>query len=67
VTGSAERRAKLELPPLSVEAVRTMAAGTDLDAGQLYSAPEPQLTRNIGRYSLWSPRWADRSVGAVRD
>jgi hypothetical protein len=27
---------RLELPPLSVEAVRTMAAGTDLDAGQLY-------------------------------
>src|ERR1700733_8292692 len=25
-----------ELPPLSVEAVRTMAAGTGLDAGQLY-------------------------------
>src|ERR1700683_5167560 len=27
---------RLELPPLSAEAVRTMAAGTDLDAGQLY-------------------------------
>jgi DNA-binding CsgD family transcriptional regulator len=27
---------RLELPPLSVEAVRTMAAGTGLDAGQLY-------------------------------
>jgi predicted ATPase len=27
---------RLELPPLSVEAVRTMAAGTDLDADQLY-------------------------------
>ena len=27
---------RLELPPLSVEAVRTMAAGTSLDAGQLY-------------------------------
>jgi DNA-binding CsgD family transcriptional regulator/tetratricopeptide (TPR) repeat protein len=27
---------RLELPPLSVEAVRTMAAGTDLDVGQLY-------------------------------
>jgi DNA-binding CsgD family transcriptional regulator len=27
---------RLELPPLSVEAVQTMAAGTDLDAGQLY-------------------------------
>ena len=27
---------RLELPPLSVEAVRTMAAGTDLDADELY-------------------------------
>lgn len=27
---------RLELPPLSVEAVRTMAAGTDLDAEQLF-------------------------------
>jgi DNA-binding CsgD family transcriptional regulator/tetratricopeptide (TPR) repeat protein len=27
---------RLELPPLSVEAVQAMAAGTDLDAGQLY-------------------------------
>ena len=27
---------RLDLPPLSVEAVRTMAAGTDLDADQLY-------------------------------
>src|ERR1700729_436421 len=27
---------RLELPPLSVEAVRTMAAGTDLDADHLY-------------------------------
>src|ERR1700729_89677 len=27
---------RLRLPPLSVEAVRTMAAGTDLDADQLY-------------------------------
>src|ERR1700722_17196989 len=27
---------RLELPPLSVEAVRTLAAGTDLDADQLY-------------------------------
>jgi DNA-binding CsgD family transcriptional regulator len=27
---------RLELPPLSVEAVRTMAAGSDLDADQLY-------------------------------
>jgi DNA-binding CsgD family transcriptional regulator/tetratricopeptide (TPR) repeat protein len=27
---------RLELPPLSAEAVRTMAAGTGLDAGQLY-------------------------------
>src|ERR1700733_12659545 len=27
---------RLELPPLSVEAVRTMATGTDLDADQLY-------------------------------
>jgi DNA-binding CsgD family transcriptional regulator/tetratricopeptide (TPR) repeat protein len=27
---------RLELPPLSAEAVRTMAAGTDLDADQLY-------------------------------
>ncbi len=27
---------RLELPPLSIEAVRTMAAGTDLDADQLY-------------------------------
>src|SRR5579862_299174 len=27
---------RLEVPPLSVEAVRTMAAGTDLDADELY-------------------------------
>src|SRR5580698_4619623 len=27
---------RLDLPPLSIEAVRTMAAGTDLDADQLY-------------------------------
>jgi DNA-binding CsgD family transcriptional regulator/tetratricopeptide (TPR) repeat protein len=27
---------RLDLPPLSMEAVRTMAAGTDLDADQLY-------------------------------
>src|SRR6202046_847511 len=27
---------RLDLPPLSVEAVRTMGAGTDLDAAQLY-------------------------------
>jgi DNA-binding CsgD family transcriptional regulator len=27
---------RLDLPPLSVEAVRTLAAGTDLDADQLY-------------------------------
>src|ERR1700722_2922347 len=36
-------------------------------AFHLWSGPRGlQLTRNMGRYSLWSPRWADRSVEATR-
>jgi hypothetical protein len=30
-------------------------------------SPEPRLTRNMGRWSLWSPRWAGHSVGNVCD
>jgi predicted ATPase len=59
---------RLELPPLSVEAVRTMAAGTDLDADQLYQlagsrVPDGSATRP-GRYSRRPRSWACGSTRA---